>query len=374
MSLERLKRTQPHIAERLNEELEKNVVPQSIMFLGPSFSSRMSGAIELALNLLGEEEHYQALDVNDLIILSNRNHSLRLKALRNAFAAARNQKTWNMLLHETRLLLLSYHSALSQSGDKDTFKLAGDLSDLLYSYKSDMSQSEIDKFISDYDKALNALLNSSKKKSGFTIDQIRDVQAFLQLESKRGKAVILENIEDVTVGAMNSLLKLLEEPMDKAYLILISKDQSRILDTILSRVRKYEFNAIDSALTQGFILDSFFKKSSLSLEEFFYTQAGFDSDKLKSYVDSFFEKSFVRREHQYYEDLNELNSFLDEFDTYSLFMRALYEKVQEKALYSHDTRAMKVLKSLTTMNIDSSVYNQNKKIMIDRVERSLRNE
>ena len=129
------------------------------MFLGPSFSSRMSGAIELALNLLGEEEHYQALDVNDLIILSNRNHSLRLKALRNAFAAARNQKTWNMLLHETRLLLLSYHSALSQSGDKDTFKLAGDLSDLLYSYKSDMSQSEIDKFISDYDKALNALLN-----------------------------------------------------------------------------------------------------------------------------------------------------------------------------------------------------------------------
>ena len=160
--------------------------------------------------------------------------------------------------------------------------------------------------------------------------------------------------------------------MDKAYLILISKDQSRILDTILSRVRKYEFNAIDSALTQGFILDSFFKKSSLSLEEFFYTQAGFDSDKLKSYVNSFFEKSFVRREHQYYEDLNELNSFLDEFDTYSLFMRALYEKVQEKALYSHDTRAMKVLKSLTTMNIDSSVYNQNKKIMIDRVERSLR--
>ena len=342
------------------------------MFLGPSFSSRISGAIELALNLLGEEEHYQALDVNDLIILSNRNHSLRLKALRNAFAAARNQKTWNMLLHETRLLLLSYHSALSQSGDKDTFKLAGDLSDLLYSYKSDMSQSEIDKFISDYDKALNALLNSSKKKSGFTIDQIRDVQAFLQLESKRGKAVILENIEDVTVGAMNSLLKLLEEPMDKAYLILISKDQSRILDTILSRVRKYEFNAIDSALTQGFILDSFFKKSSLSLEEFFYTQAGFDSDKLKSYVNTFFEKSFVRREHQYYEDLNELNSFLDEFDTYSLFMRALYEKVQEKALYSHDTRAMKVLKSLTTMNIDSSVYNQNKKIMIDRVERSLR--
>ena len=372
MSLERLKKTQPILAERINEELAKKLVPQSIMFLGPSYSSRMSGALELALSILHEEEHYQDLNVNDVIILSNRNHSLRLKALRNAFASARNQKTWNMLLHETRILLLSYHSALSQSGDKDAFKLASDLSDLLYTYKSDMSESEIDKFISDYDKSLNALLSASKKKSGFSIDQIRDVQAFLQLESERGKVVILENIEDVTVGAMNSLLKLLEEPMDKAYLILISKDQSRILDTILSRVRKYEFNPIDKALVSSFVMDNFFKKTELSLEEFFYTSAGFDSDKLKKYVDNFFEASFVRREKQNYEALNDLNSFLDEFDTYSLFMRALYEKIQERALYFHDVRAMKVLKGLTRMNIDAFVYNQNKKIMIDRVERSLR--
>ena len=53
-------------------------------------------------------------------------------------------------------------------------------------------------------------------------------------------------------------------------------------------------------------------------------------------------------------------------------MRALYEKIQERALYFHDVRAMKVLKGLTRMNIDAFVYNQNKKIMIDRVERSLR--
>lgn len=372
MSLERLKKTQPFLAERINEELANKLIPQSIMFLGPSYSSRMSAALELSLNILQEEEHYQALDINDVIILSNRNHSLRLKALRNAFATARNQKTWNMLLHETRILLLSYHSALSSSGDKEAFKLAGELSDLLYTYKSDMSQSEIDKFISSYDKALNALLNANKKRSGFTIDQIRDIQAFLQLESQRGKAVILENIEDVTVGAMNSLLKLLEEPTDKAYLILISKDQSRILDTILSRVRKYEFNPIDKTLTSNFIMDNFFKKSELSLEEFFYTQAGFDSDKLKQYVDNFFTTSFIKREKQDYEALNELNSFLDEFDTYSLFIKALYEKVQERALYSKDIRAMKALKSLTAMKLDAFVYNQNKKIMIDRVERSLR--
>lgn len=372
MSLERLKKTQPFLAERINEELANKLIPQSIMFLGPSYSSRMSAALELSLNILQEEDHYQALDVNDVIILSNRNHSLRLKALRNAFATARNQKTWNMLLHETRILLLSYHSALSSSGDKEAFKLAGELSDLLYTYKSDMSQSEIDKFISSYDKALNALLNANKKRSGFTIDQIRDIQAFLQLESQRGKAVILENIEDVTVGAMNSLLKLLEEPTDKAYLILISKDQSRILDTILSRVRKYEFNPIDKTLTSNFIMDNFFKKSELSLEEFFYTQAGFDSDKLKQYVDNFFTTSFIKREKQDYEALNELNSFLDEFDTYSLFIKALYEKVQERALYNKDIRAMKTLKSLTTMKLDAFVYNQNKKIMIDRVERSLR--
>ena len=362
------------MASRISEELENNKVPQSIMFLGPKFSSRMTGAIELGLNLLNESNHFQDLDVSDLIILSSRNFALRLKALRNLFSASRNKRSWDLLLRETRIMLLSCHPALSNSSDKDLFKAAAELSDVLLTYQDDMDNKTFDKFLSSYDKALASFFSSSKKKSGFTIDQIRDVQAFLQLESERGKVVIFENIEDVTVGAMNSLLKLLEEPMPGAHLILISQDQSRILDTILSRVRKYEFNEIDSNLTSNFVINTFFKQADSSLEEFFYVQAGFDNNQLIKIVNSFFEKAFVKREKDSYENLNTINAFLDEFDTYPLFVKYLYEKVEKKALLDRDVRAMKALKSLSNIFNDSTIYNQNKKIMIDRIERSLRNE
>lgn len=374
MRLSNLEKTQPYMASRISEELENNKVPQSIMFLGPKFSSRMTGAIELGLNLLNESNHFQDLDVSDLIILSSRNFALRLKALRNLFSASRNKRSWNLLLRETRIMLLSCHPALSNSSDKDLFKAAAELSDVLLTYQDDMDDKTFDKFLSSYDKALASFFSSSKKKSGFTIDQIRDVQAFLQLESERGKVVIFENIEDVTVGAMNSLLKLLEEPMPGAHLILISQDQSRILDTILSRVRKYEFNEIDSNLTSNFVINTFFKQADSSLEEFFYVQAGFDNNQLIKIVNSFFEKAFVKREKDSYENLNTINAFLDEFDTYPLFVKYLYEKVEKKALLDRDVRAMKALKSLSNIVNDSTIYNQNKKIMIDRIERSLRNE
>lgn len=374
MRLSILEKTQPYMASRISEELENNKVPQSIMFLGPKFSSRMTGAIELGLNLLNESNHFQDLDVSDLIILSSRNFALRLKALRNLFSASRNKRSWDLLLRETRIMLLSCHPALSNSSDKDLFKAAAELSDVLLTYQDDMDDKTFDKFLSSYDKALASFFSSSKKKSGFTIDQIRDVQAFLQLESERGKVVIFENIEDVTVGAMNSLLKLLEEPMPGAHLILISQDQSRILDTILSRVRKYEFNEIDSNLTSNFVINTFFKQADSSLEEFFYVQAGFDNNQLIKIVNSFFEKAFVKREKDSYENLNTINAFLDEFDTYPLFVKYLYEKVEKKALLDRDVRAMKALKSLSNIFNDSTIYNQNKKIMIDRIERSLRNE
>ena len=43
-------------------------------------------------------------------------------------------------------------------------------------------------------------------------------------------------------------------------------------------------------------------------------------------------------------------------------------------MLDRDVRAMKALKSLSNIFNDSTIYNQNKKIMIDRIERSLRNE
>ncbi len=374
MSFSHLKLTQPEAAERLEREAERGVIPQSVMILGPSFSSRMTAAVETALALLGEEDSYTGLDVQDLVILSNRNSQLRLKALLSVYKRARNRRSWNMLLHEARLLLLSYHPALNESGDKDAFRAAGELGELIYSYRDDFNDKELDKFIQSFEKLLSGLFAAQKKKSPFSIDQVRDIQAFLQLESDRGKAVILENIEDVTPGAMNSLLKILEEPPKGAHIILVSRDPSRILDTILSRVRKYELPPISPENTSLFIMNTFTKEWKGTLEEYFYEEAGFDNKLLKQKAHEFVMRSFVRKERPSYEALNELNSFLDEFDTYQLFMKALYEELMNIAVTERKPSAMRAANNVISIYRDCTVYNQNRKIMTDRAEREIRHE
>ena len=374
MSFSHLMLTQPEVAARLSREAEKGMIPQSVMILGSDYSSRMTAAVELALTFLSEEDAYQSLDVQDLVILSNRNSQLRIRALLSVFRRSRNRRSWLMLLHETRILLLSYHAALNESGDKEAFRCAGELGELIYSYRDDFSEKELDKFIQSFEKLSGNLFSSMKKRSPFSIDQVRDIQAFLQLESDRGKAVILENIEDVTAGAMNSLLKILEEPPKGAHIILVSRDPSRILDTILSRVRKYELPPISQELTRRFILDTFTKEWNGTLEEYFYEEAGFDGEKLKALAAGFVQRSFVRKEKPSYEELNELTAFLDEFDTYQLFMKALYEELMKIAVTGRKSSAMRAAGTIVSLWRDSAVYNQNRKIMIDRAERGIRNE
>lgn len=374
MSFSHLMLTQPEVAGRLSREAEKGMIPQSVMILGSDYSSRMTAAVELALTFLSEEDAYQSLDVQDLVILSNRNSQLRIRALLSVFRRSRNRRSWLMLLHETRILLLSYHAALNESGDKEAFRCGGELGELIYSYRDDFSEKELDKFIQSFEKLSGNLFASMKKRSPFSIDQVRDIQAFLQLESDRGKAVILENIEDVTAGAMNSLLKILEEPPKGAHIILVSRDPSRILDTILSRVRKYELPPISQELTRRFILDTFTKEWNGTLEEYFYEEAGFDGEKLKALAAGFVQRSFVRKEKPSYEELNELTAFLDEFDTYQLFMKALYEELMKIAVTGRKPSAMRAAGTIVSLWRDSAVYNQNRKIMIDRAERGIRNE
>lgn len=67
-----------------------------------------------------------------------------------------------------------------------------------------------------------------------SIEYIQEQFAKSSLEGK-AKIYILENIENSSVEAMNSLLKILEEPMGGVYAIFTCQNLSRVLPTIQSR-------------------------------------------------------------------------------------------------------------------------------------------
>jgi hypothetical protein len=76
-----------------------------------------------------------------------------------------------------------------------------------------------------------------EKKKNISIEQIREAKGFCSLSPQMGdnKVVMINDAELMTVAAANSLLKILEEPHDNRYFILITENKDQLLPTILSR-------------------------------------------------------------------------------------------------------------------------------------------
>ena len=74
------------------------------------------------------------------------------------------------------------------------------------------------------------------------VDAIRSVTEFLAKSSLQGgaKVAIIEPAEALNVNAANALLKTLEEPASKTYILLVSHSPGRLLPTIKSRCQHLE--------------------------------------------------------------------------------------------------------------------------------------
>ncbi|MEP3847860.1 MAG: DNA polymerase III subunit delta' [Paracoccaceae bacterium] len=78
------------------------------------------------------------------------------------------------------------------------------------------------------------------------VDDIRKLSGFFQLSAAEGgrRVVIIDAADEMNVNAANALLKMLEEPPERATLLLISHQPSRLLPTIRSRCRTLRLSAL----------------------------------------------------------------------------------------------------------------------------------
>ncbi|MFQ6113244.1 MAG: DNA polymerase III subunit delta' [bacterium] len=86
------------------------------------------------------------------------------------------------------------------------------------------------------------------------IREVRRVSSYKSLEGK-GRVIIIIDAERMTQEASNALLKILEEPPQKMYLLLISSRPNLLLPTITSRCQVIKFDLltieeIEEALTE----------------------------------------------------------------------------------------------------------------------------
>lgn len=113
-------------------------------------------------------------------------------------------------------------------------------STLIISKKNETIDSKIDQLCSDLGHKINQnnpdilLINQI---SGWGIDQIRKINNFLYQKpfSHQNKIIIILEAQNLNTESQNALLKILEEPGKKNYIILTTNKIKSILPTIISR-------------------------------------------------------------------------------------------------------------------------------------------
>ena len=100
------------------------------------------------------------------------------------------------------------------------------------------------KLISNYSHPNFFLIDIKEDKKNIDINQIRQMITFSNKSSFNSKPrfVLIDNIEHLNKNSVNALLKIIEEPTDNLFFILIHNNRKNILATLSSRCITFKIN------------------------------------------------------------------------------------------------------------------------------------
>jgi DNA polymerase-3 subunit delta' len=139
---------------------------------------------------------------------------------------------------------------------------------LIVSQSSDLIDKKIEGKIKEMKlKPLNSVINK--------IEEVRLLESYIKLKLAEPTGIIIKNIENASLDALNAFLKSLEEPQENLTFFLTCTSLGSIPDTIISRCQVIKIVQEESTKNDKFTSD--FLKKSLS-EKLIYI----DSIKKKS--------------------------------------------------------------------------------------------
>lgn len=96
------------------------------------------------------------------------------------------------------------------------------------------------------------------EKAVIKVDDVREMLVWFQLAAPPGRwrVALLDGADTMNHNAANSLLKTLEEPADRALLILVADHAARLPATIRSRCQDVVVHASDTALATRWLVDA----------------------------------------------------------------------------------------------------------------------
>lgn len=93
------------------------------------------------------------------------------------------------------------------------------------------------------------------------------------LERKGIMVYVLHLVENITTKAINSILKMLEEPSNRVYAFLTTMNKNRVLPTIISRCQTLQLNSVPRSEVISKTIDYGVKEEDAQLLSYFYNDA-----------------------------------------------------------------------------------------------------
>lgn len=311
--------SQPTIKE-ISNDIRNNIFPGSVLFAGSESSGKLTAALEVARVYSCKNEkkgswscdcsfcmQNKALTSSNLLLMGPRDCILEILSAKQYFLEAlKNQKPYLLsaryfFIRSIRKLTLRFNGILLQ-GDSSLNKIASIIEEInekleILDYPHELPDYET------VEKECNNLENYAKKLENdflydsIPINQIRNMEDWAHIKSEDGKKIIIiENAEKMLPGVRNALLKILEEPPEDCIFILLSSNKNAIMETILSRVRTYNFKERNLSEQQDVIKRIFHNENFLgTINDFLLTFLPIAPTKIKSQADYFFEEIANKR-------------------------------------------------------------------------------
>lgn len=387
----RLKITQPILASEIEESIRSNTFSASSLYCGDKYTSKMTAAIETAKALSCYESGlddckcpscsaFNNLNMQNVVIVSNRNYDTRIKTACERFIENRDEYSKLYLIETVRTLLLAYHACLYTDKNKALFSAAYDVSDILieFNYHTDgYKKNEAKKFCKNLNAKLKPLLDQDKKNlTNLSVDAVRNLQTWIGQTTINGKAqvIIIEGIENSNDSVRNSLLKILEEPGEGVYFILISSNPGRIINTILSRVRRYYFKPIPQDVQKQVLLPFKIEDSSINtIEKFFLSFGGFNHELYEEYLNQIVESLYDKSKELPLDDIWKFCNLFDKTDQCDYIIKNLIEKIENAFINGmiDATKCRSLLKIINEDSIRYKIFNITKKNFFESLYRKM---
>lgn len=300
------------VIEQLRKDVERKVLPHAILLNGERYRGRMTVALEVSRALRCRKQAIlgcscascqqgELLGQPHLLILSDRDFGPEIHAAEDCLRRCRNSASLRLFIRTIRTMIGRYHPVFfegypaSRAGEFDKAAEIDDELNLLSSRLTDPEDPQVLKQVSTIVKKAISLAPACSK--AVPAAAVRMISTWIhQTSEPTARSIIIEGIDTFNDAAINSLLKILEEPPEQVYFILLASNRTRILPTIASRVRMYYLGKREEQ--EGHVIEQVYCDNSQEydcLATFFSVKDGVDCRLLRSQAEDFLFTALSRR-------------------------------------------------------------------------------